>query len=584
MRYLFLLSCLLFVSLTPVVASDELEADAINDEPFVDVLDVEVVNIDVWVTDKEGQPVTDLEREDFIVLRDGTPVEISNYYVVREGREVNPDPLDVLGEEEVDQRPPSLPLLPNRDLEVAPEHKLWLIVLVDNFNSDPIERNRVFPAVHSFLKRTVRGGDEAMLVSYTRSLEVHQPFTDDSDLLLGALHGLKKSAGLAEIRSREQMETMSRIDQSDSASQALLFARQYAEEQMNSVEYTVDALERLIDSLAGLPGRKAIVHVSSGIPMLAGEEMFHAVAEKFNTPRPYAEIGRHDTSRSFERVDRLANANRVTFYTVDAGGLKGLEFGSAEYGGFVNSKFRRTLDSIVPENLQAPLRLMALETGGKAIVNQNNILPALVSAAEDFRSFYSLGIQSADASTGRYHQIKVKLKEPRKGVKLRHRAGYRSKDSETRIREALRSALFYEGDENPLNFEVSWNKPQPTGERGDYILPMTLRIPLKSAVLLPTSEGRHEARMKMFVGVVDSGGGISPIDVAPLGIRLEDQYVEAAKNEAFLYNHQLRLSPGTKKVGIAILDLFSFEASIVTDLVQIGTPAQNEPEPEFTLR
>jgi len=548
--------------------------------PFVDVVDVEVVNIDVWATDKQGNPVTDLKREDFVVLRDGSPVDISNYYVVQDGREVNPESL---AEEAVGGAPPSLPLLPNRKAALAPEHQLWLVVYIDNFNIDPTERNRVLPAVHSFLKRTLRDGDQAMLVSYVRSLEVHQPFTTNSDLLLGALYDLRDSSGLAVIRSREQQETMQRIDHSDSADQALLYARQYAEEQMNSVEYSVDALERMISSLAGLPGRKAVVHVSSGIPMLAGEEMFHAVAEKFNTPQPYAEIGRHDTSRSFEKVDRIANANRVTFYTVDAGGLQNLKFGSAEYGGFVDPKFRRTLDSIVPENLQAPLRLMALETGGKAIVNQNNILPALVSAAEDFRYFYSLGISAADASTGRYHSIEVKLKNPRKGVKLRHREGYRSKDPETRVREGLSSALFYEHQSNPLGVQMNWETPKKNGERGDYILPIQLKIPLEHAVLLPTSEGKHESRMKMFVGVVDSGGGVSPIDSSPLGIRLDDQYVEAARSESIVHNHRLLLSPGRKKIGIAILDLFSFETSVVTGYIQVGTPRAKEQDPTFTL-
>jgi hypothetical protein len=137
--------------------------------------------------------------------------------------------------------------------------------------------------------------------------------------------------------------------------------------------------------------------------MMAGEEMFHAVAEKFGVTTPYAEIPRHSLSREFEAVGRLANAHRVSLYTLDAGGLRGMEFGNAEYAGFVNPRLRSTLDSVVPENMQAPLRLLALETGGRSILNRNEILPALNEVGLDFTSFYSLGIASSGTDSGRYH-------------------------------------------------------------------------------------------------------------------------------------------------------------------------------------
>ncbi|MEM7350235.1 MAG: VWA domain-containing protein, partial [Acidobacteriota bacterium] len=426
-------------------------------EDFFDVVDVEIANIDVWVTDKKGNAIEGLGKDDFLVFRDGKPTEVTNFYAVAGGRPVTNDAED--------EQSASGPREPSLDLgetaaRVAEEHRLWMIIYIDNFNIQALERNRIFPSLRHFIGRALRPGDQAMVVTYDRSLEVRQPFTDDIELLRIALDEIIDDSGFAASRRRDLVSALERIDKSDDARQALLYARSYAEERMNGVGYTADALQRLIESLGGLSGRKALVHVSSGVPMAAGEEAFHAVAEKFNVSEPYSEIPRHDNTRSFERINRHANAHRVAFYTVDAGGMRGLEFGNAEYAGFVDPDIRRTLDSIVPENLQAPLRLMAIETGGRAIVNTNEILPALEKASQDFESFYSLGIASDSAEEGRYHKIEVKLKGGRKDLRLRHRAGYRSKTTDTRVRESLRSALLYSQQANADDIRVSWGRAE----------------------------------------------------------------------------------------------------------------------------
>ncbi|MEM8998477.1 MAG: VWA domain-containing protein, partial [Acidobacteriota bacterium] len=519
---------------------------------FMESVDTEIVHIDVWVTDRDGGPVEGLSRDDFLVFRDGEGVPISNFYAVAGGVPVGEAP------------PQPLPDAPGRssvELErlgvgsdIAPQHRLWLIVFIDNYNIDPIERNRVLPGVRRFLGQTLRPGDRAMLVTYDRGLTVRQPFTDRRDALFAQLDEITEESGLATVRRRDRLEALERIDRSKRPSEAMMAARNYAEEQMNGVDYTVDALERLIDSLGGLPGRKAMVHVSSGIPRLAGEELFQSVAIKWNYAEAYAEIPRHDTTRAFERAMRRANSHRVVFYTLDAGGLKGLEFGAAEYGGFVSPKLRTTLDSVVPENLQSSLRLMADQTGGRAIVNRNEVLPALEEAAQDFASFYSLGIVSEGVATGRYHEIKVELKEKRKGLQLRHRAGYRSKSQQTKMRESLRSALLYAHQSNPLDLGVRWGTPQPHDEES-WLVPIQLKIPLEDVVLLPLG-GKRELRLELYVGAAGDQGEISEIDLVPLGLRLDEENVEAARGESFLYVHKLVTSPGRKKIGLAIFDVF----------------------------
>ena len=114
-----------------------------------------------------------------------------------------------------------------------------------------------------------------------------------------------------------------------------------------------------------------------------------------------------DTARRyFERIGRQATANRVVFITMDARGFRPMSFGSAEYRGFVTPGLRSTMESAEQATMQAPLHMLAQETGGHAIVNRNEILPALQEAASGrnetgrfFAEFYMARIYSDDAGT-----------------------------------------------------------------------------------------------------------------------------------------------------------------------------------------
>lgn len=550
-------------------------------EPFAETVDVEVVNVDVWVTDADGDPVPGLERDDFRVLRDGTTTTVTNFYAVADGRpvaEAAPS-LPATSAPEGAPEPTELPRIP-QEPEVAEEHRLWMVVYVDNYNLDPIERDRTLPMLRQFLGQTLRRGDQVMLVTYDRGLEVEQGFTGSQHLILAALDELYGQSGHVVVRRREQDRYLRLIQESERPAQALGVALTYAETLMDEVERSADAMQRLIETMAGLPGRKALVHLSSGIPMAAGEEMFHYVAEKFNESRAYAEIGRHDTSRAFERVARHANTHRTVFYTIDAGGFRGMHFGGAEYDEFVDPGIRSMLDSVVSENNHAPLRLVAQETGGRAILNQNDILPALEKVSQDFRTFYSLGISHVDAAEGRYHDLEVELTEEAekklkergvRKVELRHRKGYRSKSLDRRMTDGLRSALLYAQEDNPLGIDVRWGKPRPHGDDGEtWLMPIQLRVPLRDVVLLPTAGGKHELRLLLYVGVADERGDVSEIDRAPIGLRIADEHVEAAKGESFVHTHQLLLNEGRKKVGVSVLDRVGRESSVVTRVVQVG--------------
>ena len=159
---------------------------------------------------------------------------------------------------------------------------------------------------------------------------------------------------------------------------------------------------------------------------------------------------------------------------------------------------------------------------------------------------------------------------------MRHRAGYRSKSLDTRIRESLQSALLYAYQENDLDVQLRWGEARAQGDKGLYLLPIQVQVPLREVVLLPTETGKHEARLELFVGAVGEGSRPSEIQDTPFGVRLADEHVEAARSESLLHGHKLLLNRGRQKIGVAIVDLFGGQSSVVTAFVDVGPAVIDE--------
>src|ERR1051325_1209995 len=149
---------------------------------YFESVNVDLINVEVFVTDKSGNPVKGLTQVDFQILEDGHPVTISNFYSVDEDSKPR-TPGSLL---------PLPPNVPRPDGVVMPEavpeeQKLYLIVYIDNFNIRPFNRNRVFQRLRSFLNDNVDQDDKVMLVTYNRSFKERVSFTTDPALVNSAL-------------------------------------------------------------------------------------------------------------------------------------------------------------------------------------------------------------------------------------------------------------------------------------------------------------------------------------------------------------------------------------------------------------
>ena len=536
-------------------------------EPFVDIVNVSVVNVDVYVTDKQGRPVTGLTRDDFQLFENKRPVEITNFYAVNDGKPTTP-PEEAA--EEAAAAPP-VPALPGQEtVKIPTDQRLSLIVYVDNFNLRPFNRNRVLGELRAFIGQKLSKGDQLMLVTYDRELHVRRHFTSDPSLIAQAMVELEKISAQGVHADSERRDVLQRIEDSQNVAEAEGAARTYAESTYNDLSFTIDAMKKMIDALAGMPGRKAVVYVSDGLQMISGQDVFYAVQNKYNEQSTsLTQTLEFDSSRRFTELAAQANANRITFYTIDAAGLRVNESVTAENRGPgpTSAGFSQLIDSVRVSNLQSPLQFLAEKTGGVAIINTNSITPSLGRIASDLKTYYSLGYTPSHYGDGRYYQIEVKLKN-RKDLTVRHREGYRDKSTDSRMSDGTLAALNFPFEDNPLGVTVEFGQPKPK-EDGYFLVPVMVRIPIGKLVLVPR-EQTEEAKVRLFIAAMDSGGGTSDVQQAPVPISIPKAEVATAQGKQFVYSITLLMRGGEQRVAVGVRDDVAAQASFVSRGVIVG--------------
>lgn len=528
---------LLFASSDPV---DEMEGGEI----FIDTLDVHLVNVDVYVTDKKGRRVHDLKAEDFEIFEDGRPMNVSHFFAMKDGRPAS-ETVETLERTEVSQPAAEAP-----QVDLPADQRLHLIVYIDNLHIRPFNRNKVLARVRNFLRTKMQESGQAMLVTFERTLKIRHGFTDDVDRIAESTYELEDLSAFTVQRETDRDNVIKRILRSDDPQEAESHADFYAKSVHADLEMTIRGMRELIGLLAGLPGRKALLYVSDGLEMRAGQDLFELAVKEHPRLRTHGGIStqsaRYDVRRRFQEVIAQANANRVTFYTMEAAGLRSHSSLSAERAGGTSTF---DIDVTYQMNRQESLLMLADDTGGLATISTNNFDGALGKMAEDFGSYYSLGYSPAHAGDGRFHRIKVKVKRP--GLKVRHRDGYRDKSTSTRIREGTLASLIHQAGTNPLRAEVK--VLEPVSSAGELLLPIEVHIPIGEMALLP-AEGVHRGKLLVSLAVMDDDGETSPVQMVPVPVEIPAADLEIARTKNYVYSAALQVRPGRHKIAIGVRD------------------------------
>ena len=424
--------------------------------------------------------------------------------------------------------------------------KTRIVIFVDNLHITPSNRNRVLRNIEAFARTNVKDNVEAMVVTWERSLKVLRKFTNDGRDVADVLKQVEEISAQGSARLSERRDVLKAIDDSSNVDEAVSRIRSYILAQKNDLDFTVEALKTAVNQLAGVEGKKIFLHVSDGLPQSPGYELWLYAQEKYRNQSLLMNAQEFDKTVGFIGVIRNANAAGVTIYAVDAGGLSVDSSVSAE-----NRAMGARLDTFAEQNNeQAMLTLMSEETGGAAILNKNDITPALKDLERDCTSYYSLGYRSLRSGADRPHKVDVKMK--RKGLAARARRSYLEKSPETRITEATLSALVFPRDDNPLAVGLETGTPAPA-DRANFLVPIRIRVPYSRIMLLPDGP-RLKGRLILYFVVLDSVGKQSDLAQQSIPIEVEAKLFEAVSKKDFIYDARLMMIPGGQRLSIAVRD------------------------------
>jgi len=156
-----------------------------------------------------------------------------------------------------------------------------------------VARNRVLFAVKDFVARHVTAGDRVLLASFDGSIRIRQAPTRDPKALVAAVDEITRSAPRGVHASQELRNLLQDLDRSPQSSgsrnsgadlaqsdAAAAGVESYVRQRYEEDRASLAALDSFISSLAGLPGRKAVLFVSGGMALRPGDVALHALAER----------------------------------------------------------------------------------------------------------------------------------------------------------------------------------------------------------------------------------------------------------------------------------------------------------------
>jgi VWFA-related protein len=502
--------------------------------PVSESVEISITNIDVVVTDSKGNRVSGLSKDDFQVLQDGIPQTITNFYAVSGGKLLLEDGKTVSIED-----PGSAPVVPE-DL------KARYVLYIDNLNIQPQNRNRMFKRLKEFVQQTVGKQAEAMVVVYNRSLKIRRRFTTDPAEVLSVLDEVELETGGATSQKSDRQLAVQRINDAKTAAQAEQVVQSYCQAYRNDLEFAVDGLKTTLNGLAGIGGRKVMLYVSEGLPAIVGLELYDAIQTKFRENANPINQFEFDMNSRYAGIVQAANAEGVMIWALDASGLTTDEFISAE---------NRTMDTrpsafLMRTNTQAPLQMMAEQTGGLAAINTNDWKSSLDDLAADFSNFYSLGFRSSKATVDKPHSIEVIVK--RKGLTARFRRGLLEKSIETRTAETVLASLHYPRIENPLGISLTMGQSKPY-DQDNYLMPVRVAIPVAKMGLVPSGD-RYEGSFWVYFVVLDASEKQSDLVVQHHKVEIPGKDFQKAQGKDYYYDVSLICVPGGQKLALALRD------------------------------
>lgn len=542
-----------------------LDADGEPIGSFIDSVDVDVVNVDVVVSDRRGRRITDLTAADFEIFEDGQPVEIVHFTPpVEAHRGVTAEGRDAVEEDTGED---------GAEVSMAfTDQPLHVVTIIDTERLRTRYRRDMVDAVRGFIDE-LPPSSEVLLAVPNRGIRVIQPFTSDRakltealDLIESVLVGRpdegKNSRQLLtalgeQIRQLEASEDAGLIEGAQRLRETgILEARNEVDNQRRAMRETYGVLRTFVNSLGGIEGRKSLFYLGDGLTLDPAAFLNRAATSSLGlNPAEAFRLGadgRGEMNRIMTDILEMANANGVTIYTatpnraIGMGDVEDLDTGSLGE--------RIDVERDLAAEVAEATCMMSTTTGGLCQPGGSEPQQMLTKARTDLGTAYSLAYTPRPrAEDGKDDYRKIEVKLARKGLKVRHRQGYRPTDPSEVRRQRLAAALRFAAEDNPLGLSVEAGAAQPVD--GDMVvIPFDVSIPASSVALLPMAgSSERMARLELLVQVQAGDNNVTGVQEFPLRFRMSEAQL-ATDGAKHVHRVNLTLPKRGERIAVGVWD------------------------------
>ncbi|SPE26970.1 conserved exported hypothetical protein [Candidatus Sulfopaludibacter sp. SbA3] len=507
-----------------------------SDGPAKFTANAQLVVEAVTVTDKSGKPIEGLTAKDFTVTEDGAAQTVAfcefQKLLEAEGPALQQRPVTTAPSE------PDKPKVdPVTQFQIQPESpgnirykdRRLMVLYFDMGAMPPADQYRAMDAAVKFIKKQMAPADLMALMSFSDRLHVLQDFTDDKDGLLKVLDKLF-------IGEDQGLDTGYNDDSAADVGSA--FGEDDSEFNIFNTDRQLAALQTAVKMLGQLNEKKVLVYFASGV-----------------------RLNGIDNQAQLMATSNAAIRSGVSFYTVDARGLvaqpplgdstQGSPGGQGMYSG--SSAMARTANFT---RSQDTLYALAADTGGKALLDNNDLAQGVVNAEKSIDSYYVLGYYSSNiALDGKFRKIKITYNgDP--SAKIAYRVGYyagktfanfNKVDKETQLHDALML-----GDpitELTIAMEVNYFQLNSA----EYFVPVAMKIPGRELALAKRRGVDHT--VIDFIGEVKDEYGVTVTNVRDsVDIKMTGETAAQLAKQPIQYSTGFTILPGTYSIKVLARD------------------------------
>ncbi len=494
-----------------------------QEKPFTIKADAQLVLETVIVKDKEGKPVEGLKQRDFVITEDGLrqSVQICEFQKLEDAPlpPVHPRSIaspDVAPISKIGQNYFSA----GRVGEVKYRDRRLLVLYFDlmTMMSDA-DKYRTYTAGRKFIQTQMASQDLIAIMVFSKgAVRALMDFSDDREKLDQAIQTLEKKKQKGDDDD----------DDFNAPDTAAAFGQNSGEFNLFNTDRQLAALQTAVKMLGVLSERKSLVYFASGLRL----------------------NGMDNQAQLRATINAAIRAN-VVLYPVDSRGLTAeAPLGDATrpspggIGMFTGASAMGRLTSFLQS--QDTLYTLAADTGGKAMLDYNDLSSGIVNAQQAITSYYILGYYTTNTETdGKYRRIKIELADGQ-SAKLEYRQGYyaakkfskfTTADKERQLEEALML-----GDpitDLTIGMEVNYFKLNSA----EYFVPVTVKIP-GSELILAKNTGSDRTLIDFIGEVRDEYGSAYSNLRDKVSFKLKGETANALMKSPIEFDCGFTLLPG----------------------------------------